>query len=87
MIKLTLNGLHGPIEVKGRKYPGLVPMTPFKGLLNDEEIAAVLTYVRNSFGNKASVIKPEMVKKIRAATASQAGFYRPEELLQAHPER
>ena len=28
-------------------------MTPFGGLLNDEEVAAVLTYVRNSFGNKA----------------------------------
>ena len=33
-------------------------MTPFEGLLKDEEVAAVLTYVRNSFGNKASVITP-----------------------------
>ncbi len=61
LIKLTLNGLLGPIEVKGSKYPGQVPMTQFRGL-SDDEIAAVLTYVRNAFGNKASVITPAKVK-------------------------
>ena len=85
LIKLTLHGLHGPITVKGKKYPGLVPMTPFKGLLTDEEIAAVLTYVRNSFGNKAPMVKPETVKQIRAATKGQAGFYAPADLLKTHP--
>ena len=43
LIKLTLKGLIGPITVKGVKYPGQVPMTPFEYLLKDEEIAAVLT--------------------------------------------
>ncbi len=85
LIKLTLNGLAGPIEVLGEEYPGNVPMTPFRGLLNDEEIAAVLTYVRNSFGNEASVISPEKVRAIREATSSQSGFYSPEELLEEHP--
>lgn len=85
LIKLTLNGLFGPIEVEGKKYPGQVPMTPFGGILKDDEIAAVLTYIRNSFGNKASVITPEMVKKVRAATKSKDGFYTPEELLKQHP--
>ncbi|MEM9141635.1 MAG: PVC-type heme-binding CxxCH protein, partial [Bacteroidota bacterium] len=33
LIKLTLNGLMGPIEVAGVKYPGQVPMTPFGGML------------------------------------------------------
>jgi mono/diheme cytochrome c family protein len=46
MIKLVLNGLYGPIEVAGQKYSGQVPMTPFGAMLNDEEIAAVITYVR-----------------------------------------
>jgi mono/diheme cytochrome c family protein/glucose/arabinose dehydrogenase len=85
LIKLVLNGLHGPIEVLGQKYGGQVPMTPFGGLLTDEDVAAVLTYVRNSFGNKASVISPEEVKKVRDATNGKSGFYSPEELLKQHP--
>jgi mono/diheme cytochrome c family protein/glucose/arabinose dehydrogenase/type 1 glutamine amidotransferase/lysophospholipase L1-like esterase len=87
LIKLTLNGLHGPIEVKGKQYPGLVPMTPFGGILNDADIAAVLTFVRNSFGNKASVVKPADVARVRAATASKVGFYNPAELLEQHPHK
>jgi len=85
LIKITLNGLSGPIKVLGRQYPGQVPMTPYRGLLQDDEVAAVLTYVRNAFGNKASVITPEKVKEVRAATADKTGFYSPEELLKQHP--
>ncbi len=85
LIKLSLKGLLGSIEVNGKKYPGQVPMTPFEGLLNDEELAAVLTYVRNDFGNKASVISPEKVKEIRALVKDKTGFYSPEELLKEHP--
>jgi len=85
LIKLTLKGLHGPIRVKGNEFPGNVPMTPFEGLLDDEEIAAVLSYVRNRFGNRASEISPETVKRIRAQIADKKGFYTPEELLKEHP--
>jgi mono/diheme cytochrome c family protein len=60
-------------------------MTPYGGLMNDKEIAAVLTYVRNAFGNKASVIRPEKVKAIRAAIASKKDIYNASELLQQHP--
>lgn len=84
LIKLTLNGLYGPIEVLGQSYPGQVPMTGFGKLLNDEELAAVLTYVRNSFGNKASVIAPAKVKAVREATKDKSGFYAPAELLEMH---
>jgi len=85
LIKLTLDGLHGPIVVKGVEYPGQVPMTGFRGLLDDEEIAAVLTYIRNDFGNQAAPIKPDQVKAVRDATAGQAGFYSPAELLEKYP--
>ncbi len=81
LIKLTLHGLLGPIDVKGRTYPGLVPMTPFGALLDDDEIADVLTYVRNAFGNNASIVKPDTVRDVRAATLDKVGFYSPEELL------
>lgn len=87
LIKLTLNGMMGPIEVLGKTYPGQVPMTPFGGLLNDEEMAAVLTYVRNTFGNSASVITPEKVRQVREEIKDKDGFYSPEELLREHPKQ
>lgn len=85
MIKIVLKGMMGPIEVNGTKYEGQVPMTPFEGMLNDEEVAAVLTYVRNSFGNKASAISPDKVKAVREQVKDKSGFYSPEELLKQHP--
>lgn len=79
LIKLTLHGLMGPIEVKGKTYPGLVPMTAFKGL-SDKELAAVLTYVRNTFGNSAPPILPDHVSQIRDLTRQRASFFNPSEL-------
>jgi hypothetical protein len=54
-------------------------------MLKDDEIAAVLTYIRNSFGNKADPILPEQVEKIRAAKKDFYGLYSPEKLLSEHP--
>ncbi len=85
LIKLVLKGMQGPIEVKGRSYSGQVPMTPFGGILKDEEVAAVLTYVRNSFGNKAPAVTAEKVAGVRTATKAKAGFYTPGELVGQHP--
>jgi mono/diheme cytochrome c family protein/glucose/arabinose dehydrogenase len=85
LIKIVLNGLMGEIEVNGKKFQGQVPMTPYGGLLNDKEVAAVATYVRNSFGNQASPIQEEKVKQVRAATAKKKDFYSPRQLLEMHP--
>ena len=85
LIKLALHGLYGPMNIMGNHYEGQVPMMAFKGLLKDDEIAAVLTYVRNSFGNKASVIHPNKVKEVREATKDRNSFYTPDELLEEHP--
>ncbi|GAB3775487.1 GDSL-type esterase/lipase family protein [Spirosoma horti] len=85
LIKIALKGLMGPIDVVGKTYPGQVPMTPFGGLLKDNEIAAVLTYVRNSFGNQAPAVLPDQVKKVRAATERKKDFYSPQQLLKEHP--
>ena len=60
-------------------------MTPFGGMLKDKEIADVLTYARNNFGNKASAITPEQVAKVRVATKSVDGFFQMEDLLKEHP--
>lgn len=85
LIKLSLKGLMGPIEVNGKIYPGQVPMTAFGGLLNDEEIASVLTYVRNSFGNNASAIGAAQVEKVRVEVKDKADMFSPDDLLKQHP--
>ena len=85
LIKIVLRGIYGPIVVNGKKYPGQVPMTPYGGMLNDKEVAAVLTYIRNSFGNKAPEVKERTVKQVRAAIKNKVGFYSPAELLLLHP--
>jgi mono/diheme cytochrome c family protein/sugar lactone lactonase YvrE len=88
LTKIALHGLTGKIEVKGKIYDpekGVPPMTAFEALLNDKEMAAVLTYVRNSWGNKAAPVLPETVKKVRAANKDRSIFWKPEELLKDHP--
>lgn len=85
LIKIALKGVMGQMEVAGKTYPGQVPMTPFGDLLKDDELAAVLTYVRNSFGNQAKAITPDQVKRVRAATVAKKDFYTAEQLLKEHP--
>ena len=88
LIKLTLHGLWGKITVNGTTYDpalGVPPMTAFKALLKDDELAGVLTYIRNSWGNKAPAITAGSVKKIREETKKQTTFYAPDELLKQHP--
>jgi mono/diheme cytochrome c family protein/glucose/arabinose dehydrogenase len=85
MIKLVLKGIMGEMEVAGKIYPGQVPMTPYEGMLDNTEVAAVLTYVRNSFGNNASPISPDLVKKIRAEIKDKQDLWNASELLKIHP--
>jgi mono/diheme cytochrome c family protein/glucose/arabinose dehydrogenase len=85
LIKIVLWGLMGPLEVNGHKFDGQVPMTPFGGMLKEQEIADVLTYVRNSFGNRAPSITLEEVKKVRLAQPNRVTLYTTEELLKEHP--
>lgn len=85
LVKLTMHGLIGPMEVNGKKYAGQVPMTPFGGILNDQEMADVLNYIRNSWGNRSNTIAPEFVGKVREATKDQQGLLSPVELLEQHP--
>ncbi len=85
LIKITLYGLMGPIEVNGKKYDGQVPMTPFAGMLNDNELAAVLTFVRNHFGNKADPVNPDQIKAVRDANPGRMMLYTTDQLLKEHP--
>jgi len=84
-IKIVLYGLMGPIEVAGKKFDGQVPMTPFAGMLKDDEVASVLTFVRNHFGNKHGPTSVEDVKKVRDAQPGRMMFYMADQLLKEHP--
>jgi mono/diheme cytochrome c family protein len=70
LTQLLLNGLKGPVD--GKTY---TDMMPAMGHNNDEWLAAVMSYIRNSgeLGNNASVMTPEEVKKIRANTPKIPG--------------
>lgn len=63
LINTVLNGLNGPIEVNGEPYNNV--MVPHN-FLSDEDIAAVLTYVRASFGNTSGPITADEVADVRS---------------------
>ena len=63
LIRIQLRGLQGPIKVKGTEYNLLMMALAHQ---SDEQIAAVLTYIRNSFGNQASAVAPEQVLALRS---------------------
>ena len=65
LIGIQLRGLEGPITVAGKDYSFPAPMAAMGTGQPDGNIAAVLTYVRNSFGNSAPAVTPEMVAKYR----------------------
>jgi mono/diheme cytochrome c family protein len=63
IVNIVLKGFHGPVTVKGQQFNNV--MAPWGNVLKDEQIAAVLTYVRNEWGNKAPPIPVEFVTKVR----------------------
>ena len=65
LIKVILKGMNTHEEIDGETYSNI--MAPFN-YLTDQQISDVLTYVRNSFGNKATAITPGDVKYVRART-------------------
>jgi len=76
LIALVMDGVSGPIEVLGKTYtaPEVQPLMP--GLrhnpeVNDEQIAAILTYVRNAWGNAASPVSTKAVKRYRESNPAR----------------
>ncbi len=69
LARILLNGFTGPVQVKGKTYVNEMPALGPQ--LADDEIAAVLTYIRSSFGNQAGPVSKDAVAKARAATAGQ----------------
>ena len=82
LIRIVLHGFTGPITINGKPFTTPAPLMPPQGAaLSDQQIADVLTYVRQSFGNKASIVTPEQVKAIREAEKARAAMWTEAEIL------
>lgn len=69
LVRILLHGLIGDIEVEGETFTGFMPT--WGPLLSNDEVAAVLTYVRRSWGNKAPAVTPATVTRLRALHSSR----------------
>lgn len=82
LVSVLLHGLMGPIKVNGKTYSPPLPMPGLGAnpMFKDADIAAVSTFIRNHFGNKASAVTAKDVSAIRKKTAGQAGPYTAKDL-------
>jgi len=78
LIRLVLGGLNGPLEVNGTQYDGAMP--PWGEFLDDQQVATLLTYIRQSWGNDAPAVSAEEVSRVRQAPQTQQGMWTPEAL-------
>ncbi len=69
-VEIVLNGLSGPVSVNGVTYSSVMPAM---SQLNDDEIANILTFTLNSWGNEGGVVTSDEVAGIRAATERPEG--------------
>jgi mono/diheme cytochrome c family protein len=80
---LVLNGVTGPLTVKGASFNGAMPA--FRGQLSDAEIAGVLTHIRSQWGNAAGPLSSELVAAARKATEARQQPFAGEAELRALP--
>jgi mono/diheme cytochrome c family protein len=85
VIRIVLHGLGGEVKVGAATFNGVMPSfgnVPGSGYnWRDDQIADVLTYVRQEWGNKAAPITPEQVTAIRTKEAARAKPWTAAELL------
>jgi mono/diheme cytochrome c family protein len=83
LIAIVLKGLQGPVQVKGQAFNNA--MQPWEGQYTDQQLAAILSYVRSDFGNNAPEIAPEAVKAMRDELKNRKDQWTFAELMQIPP--
>ena len=78
LLRIALDGVRGPIQVKGKRYQ--LEMPALRHVYGDEDMAAILSYIRGAWGNSASVITADFVGKVRSETAQRGDSWTAEEL-------
>ena len=76
---IPLAGLGGPVKVQGKDWN--MNMAAMGAGLSDTDLAAVLTYIRGSWGNKAGEVSSEDIKKVRAEVSKSPQPYTAEKLM------
>jgi mono/diheme cytochrome c family protein len=80
-IAIVLHGVQGPLKVGTATYNGVMIAYGTGQPMTDAEVAAVVTYIRTSWGNKASAVTAAQVAQVRAATKARKGAFTEAELL------
>jgi mono/diheme cytochrome c family protein len=86
LIRIPLYGLGGPITVKGQQMTFPSSMPAMGAAMPDEDLAAVLSYMRQAWGNKAEPITADQIKAVRTEVGNRTQPFTPEDLLQV-PEK
>ncbi|MEO2168348.1 MAG: c-type cytochrome [bacterium] len=81
LLRIVLGGLTGPIEIDGEVWNLEMPAHGDPDVLSDERIAAILTFLRRSFGHSEEPIGPAAVAAVRAAIAQRTRPWTVDELL------
>lgn len=70
LVRILLHGLTGPISVSGKRYaaPEIQPNMPPLSTLSNDQVAAVLTYIRREWDNEAEPVTPRTVSTLRIQT-------------------
>jgi mono/diheme cytochrome c family protein len=71
LIRIMLDGMSGPVRVRGQLYNNVMPA--WHDVLNDQQIAAVLTYIRQEWGNETDLVTVDQVQTLRDTTQGRRG--------------
>lgn len=77
LARILMHGLEGPIEVLGERYDQAMPAAPISG---DVDLAAVMTYIRQAWGNDSNPVAPELIGLVRRNDADRRRPWTAEEL-------
>jgi len=73
VIAILLHGIVGPLQVNGKGYNGAMPAQG--AIKNNKAIAQIASYIRNEWGNKASVVYDDQVAVLRKELAARTASY------------
>ena len=71
LIGVAVHGLMGPIKVNGKAVEGFPQIMPPHGFMKDDQLADILTYVRNAWGNQAEAISSDDIAGYRQNEAKR----------------
>jgi len=82
LVMIMLHGMEGPVKVKGKEYaiPDILPNMPSFTTLQDADIAAIGTYVRNAWGHSETEVTRRTVSNIRFRTQGKITPWKASEL-------